>query len=419
MAANNVSATIKGGKGGQLPQYGSSGNSGSDGEIIITPGPVLTSAWVLSHGEQVDPNPIPDPVLPEASAFTIIENYQELNLSNWATSKGWDGKGALMVTINAGVYVWSDNANVAALTIDGEYPGGLTVQNNGYIMGRGGDGGVYNEAGQKGGNAIRIESSKSSTDLMSINNLNGAFILGGGGGGGAGKGGGDMTNGHQGGGGAGGGAVWHKDRSGIKHLGAGLGSAHTQVFQDSRTNFSPITLGPIQAGGHGSWGKYDKRAVTKLTMAGGRVVPEVGGIQNQVVHNFTIGNLSGGFATTSADYASGHWQFRDSEHFYWAVGGVNDQAGQDASQVGLGGAGGGWGADGGRGKKGRGNSTAGGGGGASISYKDSAPTILLTGHGSASGSVVRIGGLRDLNQASSPSFTSMVILGRRHKSGTY
>ena len=82
----------------------------------------------------------------------------------------------------------------------------------------------------------------------------------------------------------------------------------------------------------------------------------------------------------------------------------SDQAGQDASQVGLGGAGGGWGADGGRGKKGRGNSTAGGGGGASISYKDSAPTILLTGHGSASGSVVRIGGLRDLNQASSPSF---------------
>jgi len=157
---------------------------------------------------------------------TITVNRKELNLSAWALERGWNGTSPATITVNNGIYIWSDSINTPALRID-DFPGGLTLINNGYIMGRGGDGGsraavqwgagppwpggpqppisdrdenqtevtnYFN--GWPGGDAIQI----TTTSAITITNDEGA--IGGGGGGGAGGGDGNFGGG---GGGAGGG----------------------------------------------------------------------------------------------------------------------------------------------------------------------------------------------------------------------
>jgi hypothetical protein len=117
--------------------------------------------------------------------YTITTNQQELNLRNWLLAQGWNGVNPVYVTVNSGVYIWSDNTSVPALTIDGNFPNGLVIENYGYIMGRGGNAGnagnavpsLQNVAGQNGGPAILT-----SVEL-NINSSNG--YIGGGGGGGA------------------------------------------------------------------------------------------------------------------------------------------------------------------------------------------------------------------------------------------
>lgn len=108
---------------------------------------------------------------------------------------------AVTLTVNAGVYVWSDSTSLPALTT-GVLPAGstFTLVNNGYIMGKGGAGGGVpsmpaGSNGENGGNALNISVPATITSL--------GYILGGGGGG-AGAFGGSNT-GFGGGGGAGGG----------------------------------------------------------------------------------------------------------------------------------------------------------------------------------------------------------------------
>ena len=121
-----------------------------------------------------------------AWAGTISTNQRELNLRTWALANGWNGSSAATITIASGVYIWSDNTSVAGLTT-GTFSGGLTIINNGYIIGKGGAGG-----GSAGGAAISLGVN------TTITNNSGAFIAGGGGGG--------ASNFSGGGGGAGGGA---------------------------------------------------------------------------------------------------------------------------------------------------------------------------------------------------------------------
>jgi hypothetical protein len=120
---------------------------------------------------------------------TITSNAQELNLYTWLTSIGWDQNRKVELTINSGVYIWSDNTSAAALNMGGTYPKGLTIINNGYIIGKGGNGGSIMQttagggydniiAPTVGGPAINL------TGPVSIDNTNG--YIGGGGGGGAG-----------------------------------------------------------------------------------------------------------------------------------------------------------------------------------------------------------------------------------------
>jgi len=169
----------------------------------------------------------------------ITENKEGLNLEEWARDRGWNGVSRAIITIRPNVYIYSDDMDKPALTT-GNWPGGLRLINNGFIMGRGGDGGSlaagkYPELswsigtppgksrwdGWDGGDAIFINT----TDSVTIINQGG---IAGGGGGGAGSGTGNFGGG---GGGAGGGK-------------GGVGSS-------PNVNVLPGTPGAWEAGGEG------------------------------------------------------------------------------------------------------------------------------------------------------------------------
>lgn len=141
-------------------------------------------------------------------AVSITSNQKELNLRTWLLANGWDGIRKVIVTVNPNVYIWSDNVAVPALTINGSWPNGVEIINNGYIMGRGGDGAMvgsdYSSSsvvyfkGQNGGPAITLGTN------VTISSTNG-YIGGGGGGGNGFLSTIGSTSGPTGGGGAGGG----------------------------------------------------------------------------------------------------------------------------------------------------------------------------------------------------------------------
>lgn len=117
--------------------------------------------------------------------YTITTNQTDLNLRTLALANGWNGIFPAQITVGSGVSI---NGSVAAnstpaLTIDGSWPNGVTLINNGSILGRGGNGGNgSNGVGTAGGRAL------TASVACSINNI--GTIAGGGGGGGGGRGGG-------------------------------------------------------------------------------------------------------------------------------------------------------------------------------------------------------------------------------------
>ena len=120
--------------------------------------------------------------------FTISTNQTNANLATLATAAGWDGSSNLQATINSGVYISSNSTGTPALTVSGSYPAGVTLINNGYIVGMGGSGAkgsarIQNNSatpysGSSGGGALSVSSA--------ITIQNNGTIGGGGGGGGAG-----------------------------------------------------------------------------------------------------------------------------------------------------------------------------------------------------------------------------------------
>ena len=137
--------------------------------------------------------------------YTISSNTINLNLRAGAIAAGWDGIAPLVVTINSGVYVSSNNTMTPALTVNGSFPGGVTLINNGFIVGMGGAGG--NGAGQNGSTPIAGSAGSSGGPALSVSSAilidNTGIIAGGGGGGGGGQV--RFTLGGGGGGGGGGG----------------------------------------------------------------------------------------------------------------------------------------------------------------------------------------------------------------------
>ena len=158
--------------------------------------------------------------------YTISSNASQLNLRSGALAAGWDGSAPVNATINSGVFIYSGSTGSYAMVINGTWSGGVTLTNNGTIIGRGGQGAnIYGGAqgcgggggwqntadGGAGGPALQIASAVTVTN-------NGRISGGGGGGGGGGQyqsfgvyggaGGGGIGNGaggtSQNGGGAGG-----------------------------------------------------------------------------------------------------------------------------------------------------------------------------------------------------------------------
>jgi hypothetical protein len=139
-------------------------------------------------------------------SFTISSSQTNANLRTLAINAGWNQSSALVATISSGVYISSNSTGTPSLTVSGSFPGGVSLTNNGYIVGMGGAGGrgydatVSNgSAGGGGGTALSVSAS--------ITITNNGTIAGGGGGGGGGQGwyiGGKANFGMGGGGGGGG-----------------------------------------------------------------------------------------------------------------------------------------------------------------------------------------------------------------------
>tara|TARA_R110002110_G_scaffold88791_2_gene231284 strand:- start:4598 stop:7150 length:2553 start_codon:yes stop_codon:yes gene_type:complete len=168
------------------------------------------------------------------TADKISTKDNPFNLNEWAEEHvnkdnlSWDGEQEAQITIADGVYIYSDDANdlkVPGMIIE-DFPEGLTLINNGFIMGRGGNGGLYGADGQSGGDAIEITGD---AGAITIENKNGGIGSGGGGGGGSntGSGGGGGAGGGRGGGtnftrgidGVSGGAPGNPGSNGITHVG--------------------------------------------------------------------------------------------------------------------------------------------------------------------------------------------------------
>ena len=126
-------------------------------------------------------------------SFSIASTTTNVNLRSAAISAGWNQTSKVVCTINAGVVVYSTSTGSAALTVNGSFPGGVELINNGTILGAGGAGGsgawatgssvpqaVGSVAGSSGGLGLSVSSA------ISINNASGRIAGGGGGGGGGG-----------------------------------------------------------------------------------------------------------------------------------------------------------------------------------------------------------------------------------------
>lgn len=242
----------------------------------------------------------------------ISSNTQNYNLRTDAIAAGWNGITPLMatVTINNGVYVWSDSTATAGFDTGSSFPIGtaLSIINNGYIIGKGGNG-VLRANGTAGGPAMNISYPVSIT--------NNSYIAGGGGGGGGSNGAANSGTPPQygvtsGGGGAGGGDV----------LGD-YGSTGGAVGQAGTNGTSLVNYNVGFAGGGG----------------GGRVIPGVGGVGSY--YGGVGGTAGGAGGAVSGAFGSA------------SVGGNGGSAGQPGSDgtggtLGAGaGGGGGWGAAGG------------------------------------------------------------------------
>ena len=216
-----------------------------------------------------------------------------------------------ILLINPGIYVYSTNVALPAITMFGINAGDTArIINNGYIMGRGGSG-VGQSTGGAGGPAISLGSN------CTIDNTNAAAYIGGGGGaGGNGNGNGYFVGGGGGGGAGGGNGGWY-NAGGTGGGGGAPGSVGS--------NGIATAYGSIQAGG-----------------GGGRIFPGTGGAAR------TGGGAGGGGAPGESAGAGGAGGAANAN-------GLNGSGGGQNMQSAGGGGGGGWGATGGSG----GNSTGG------------------------------------------------------------
>lgn len=124
--------------------------------------------------------------------FTISSNVANANLRTLAVAAGWNQSSHVKAIVANGVYLYSTSTSNYGLTINGSWPSGVWLENDGFIAGKGGNGGqgcglafpssqgnLGGSAGTAGGPALYVNTA------VTIDNKR---IVGGGGGGGGGGG---------------------------------------------------------------------------------------------------------------------------------------------------------------------------------------------------------------------------------------
>jgi hypothetical protein len=144
--------------------------------------------------------------------YTMTSNTLNGNLRTLVVNSGWNQSTNVTANINSGVYAYANSTAQRGLVINGSFPNGVTLNNSGFIIGMGGNGGNANYAcngspGAAGGLALLVQSP------VSVNNTG---TIGGGGGGGGGGGAGYVSQNWGGGGGGGG-------RTGLTNTSGGAG----------------------------------------------------------------------------------------------------------------------------------------------------------------------------------------------------
>jgi hypothetical protein len=177
-------------------------------------------------------------------AFTISSGQTNANLRTLAVNAGWNQSTKVAATIGSGIYISSNSTGTAALTVNGSFPGGVSLVNNGFIVGMGGAGGngagATNSPTATAGSAAGLALAVSTA--ITITNASGTIAGGGGGGGGGGPA--QLENcgtGYLAGGGGGGG----RSSNAANSSGGSGGSPSSQ-------GLSPGVVTPSQAGGAGT-----------------------------------------------------------------------------------------------------------------------------------------------------------------------
>jgi len=252
---------------------------------------------------------------------TISSNQTDLNLRTWALGAGWGGTSKATITVGSGVYIYSTSTGNAGLTINGSWPGGVTVINNGYIAGMGGAGGDYAN-GNDGGPAISLG--------VNCTITNNSYIGGGGGGGAAGGNGSGQRGGGGAGGGAGGGSLGGAG-GGPGSSGAnggmstfvvkgttyyiGHGGGGGRIFPGSggaggtggNGSTQPITYG--RGGGAGGGGSQTNNQPSASGAGSGGSSNNAGGTGYASGYTFTIGGGGGGGWSASGGTNGGNGSF--------------------------------------------------------------------------------------------------------------
>lgn len=213
-------------------------------------------------------------------SFSITSNQDRANLRSLAVAAGWNGTSAVVATLNAGVYIYSTVVGTAALTIDGSWPGGVTLVNNGFIMGMGGTGGGTTYNGSTYTQNYLISAGSNAINLGVSCTIQNNSYIGGGGGGGASNLGAFAVGGYGGGGGAGG----------------GTGATYN--------NNGTVTNGPV-GGGPGSSGS-DGPSVNS-SGSGGRIMPGADSVNTATAGTpaATATSIGGGAGNTGSASGSG------------------------------------------------------------------------------------------------------------------
>lgn len=227
--------------------------------------------------------------------YTYAANTANAALNVSSLSGYVAGSSYITITVNAGVYLWSDSIATPALTLTGGATGDtIKLVNKGFIMGKGG-------STSAGGPAVSLSFN------TIIDNTDAAAYIGGGGG--AGRTGNDGFGTGTGGGG-----------------GAGGGTGSTATGYIPGTGGTGGAVGNSGGNGSGSWAGG----------GGGRIFPGTGGIGGS---GAGVGGGAGGAGSGIADGCS------------LGTGGNGGSAGANGSasvDTGVcGGGGGGWGATGG------------------------------------------------------------------------